>query len=130
MKAQAVELDFAGQDIYVGIDVHPSSWTVAIYTAHLEHKTFRQDPHPETLTRYLKRHFPGASYRGVYEAGYSDFWIPDALTAAGIDMMVINPADVPTTDRERSFKHDLVQESDQSPRPVCQKAIRLDPIRA
>ena len=108
MTVQASQLDFEGQDIYVGIDVHLSSWTVSIYTAHLEHKTFRQDARPETLIRYLSSHFPGASCHGVYEAGYSGFWIHDALTAAGIDMMVINPADVPTTDRERSFKHDPV----------------------
>ncbi len=60
MKAQASQLDFAVQDIYIGIDVHLSSWTVSIYSAHLEHKTFRQDPCPETLIRYLQRHFPGA----------------------------------------------------------------------
>ena len=108
MKAQASQLDFAVQDIYIGIDVHLSSWTVSIYSAHLEHKTFRQDPRPETLIRYLQRHFPGARYHGVYEAGYLGFWIHDALTAGGINMMVINPADVPTTGRERSFKHDPV----------------------
>jgi transposase len=108
MKTQATELDFSEQDIYVGLDVHLSSWTVSIYTAHLEHKTFRQDPDPVILLRYLKRHFPGGRYHGVYEAGYSGFWIHDVLTAAGMDMMVINPADVPTTDRERSFKHDPV----------------------
>jgi len=108
MKAQASQLDLSGQDIYVGLDVHLTSWTVSIYTAHLEHKTFRQDPRPEALIRYLKRNFPDAHYHGVYEAGYSGFWIHDALTAGGIDMIVINPADVPTTDKERSVKHDPV----------------------
>ena len=108
MKAQASQLDFEGQDIYVGIDVHLNSWTVSIYSSHLENKTCRQDPLPDTLLRYLKPYFPGARYHGVYEAGYVGFWIHEALAADGVDMMVINPADVPTTGRERSFKHDPV----------------------
>ncbi len=108
MKEQSTALDFTGEDIFVGIDVHLNSWTVSIYTAHLEHKTFRQDPSPEILMRYLRRHFPGARYIGVYEAGYCGFWIYEALSEAGMDMMVINAADVPTTDRERTYKHDPV----------------------
>ena len=108
MKDQSTALDFTGEDIYVGIDVHLNSWTVSIYTSHLEHKTFRQDPLPEVLMRYLRRHFPGAHYHGVYEAGYCGFWIYEALKEAGMEMMVINAADVPTTDRERTYKHDAV----------------------
>jgi len=108
MKDQSTALDFTGEDVFVGIDVHLRSWTVSIYTAHLEHKTFRQDPFPELLMRYLQRHFPGARYHGVYEAGYCGFWIHEALNEAGMDMMVINAADVPTTDRERTYKHDPV----------------------
>ena len=125
MKAQASQLDFEGQDIYVGIDVHLNSWTVSIYSSHLEHKTFRQDPLADTLLRYLKRHFPGARYHGVYEAGYVGFWIYEALAAEGVDRMVINPADVPTTGRERSFKHDPV---DARKLPRALRAGQLRPI--
>lgn len=85
MKEQTTALDFTGEDIYVGIDVHLNSWTVSIYTAHLAHKTFRQDPLPELLIRYLGRHFPGGRYHGVYEAGYCGFWIYEALSEAGMD---------------------------------------------
>jgi len=111
MKDQARELDFTGEDIYIGIDVHVNSWTVAIYTSKLYHKTFSQAAQPEPLVRYLHRHFPGGHYHGVYEAGYCGFWIYEALMAAGIDMMVINPADVPTTGHERVYKHDRADAS-------------------
>lgn len=122
MKDQSTALDFTGEDIYVGIDVHLNSWTVSIYTSHLEHKTFRQDPLPEVLMRYLRRHFPGAHYHGVYEAGYCGFWIYEALKEAGMEMMVINAADVPTTECERTYKHDAVEPSQIGPKSSIGRA--------
>jgi transposase len=108
MIAQPTWPDFTGQDIFVGLDVHLKSWTVSIYTSLFEHKTFRQNPCPEDLLRYLHRQFPGAEFHCVYEAGYSGFWIHQQLTAAGMNVIVINPADVPTTDKERTYKDDPV----------------------
>jgi transposase len=101
-------LSFAGQDIYVGLDVHRKSWTVSIYTAFFEHKTFNQPPKPDVLVRYLHRSFPEARYHAVYEAGYSGFWIYEALKSAGVEVIVINAADVPTTDKERTYKTNRV----------------------
>jgi len=37
-------LNFEGQSIFVGIDVHLKSWTVSIFTENLLHKTFSQPP--------------------------------------------------------------------------------------
>jgi hypothetical protein len=36
----AGRLDFAGDRIYVGIDVHKKQWNVSIMGAYMEHKTF------------------------------------------------------------------------------------------
>jgi transposase len=57
---------------------------------------------------YLKRNFPGASYKSVYEAGYCGFWIHDLLQEHGVQCLVVNPADVPTKDKERTKKTDRV----------------------
>ncbi len=38
------KLDFSGQQIYVGMDVHKNSWSVSIFTEQLEPKTFSQPP--------------------------------------------------------------------------------------
>ncbi len=57
---------------------------------------------------YLKRNFPQATYHCVYEAGYSGFWIQEQLRDTGVDCIVINPADVPTTHKESSSKSDRV----------------------
>jgi transposase len=102
------KLDFRGQHIYVGMDVHKKSWSVSIHTEHFEHKTFTQPPEVEKLTNYLQRTFPGATYHSVYEAGFSGFWLHDRLTEKGIHCMVVNPADVPTKDKERAGKADRV----------------------
>ena len=52
------KLDFGGQHIYVGMDVHKKSWSVSIHTEQFEHKTFTQPPEIEKLTYYLQRTFP------------------------------------------------------------------------
>jgi len=100
--------DFSGQHIYVGMDVHKKSWSISIMTEHSTHKTFSQPPDPAVLSNYMQRNFPGATYHAAYEAGYSGFWIHDQLRQNGIDCMVVNPADVPTKDKERSGKTDKV----------------------
>jgi len=102
------KLDFTGQQIYIGMDVHKKSWSVSIYTDQFEHKTFSQPPKVEVLMNYLKRNFPGAAYKTVYEAGFSGFWIHDQLQEQGVQCLVVNPADVPTKDKERAGKTDRV----------------------
>ncbi len=102
------KLDFTDQPIYIGLDVHKKSWSVSIFTQHCEHKTFSQPPEVDKLVYYLRRNFPGAQYHSVYEAGFSGFWIHDQLRAKGIECIVVNPADVPTRDKERSKKRDPV----------------------
>lgn len=105
---KANKLDFTGQHIYVGMDVHKKSWSISIHTEHFEHKTFTQPPEVDKLVNYLQRTFPGATCHSVYEAGFSGFWIHDRLQERGIDSMIVNPADVPTKDKERADKADRV----------------------
>jgi transposase len=108
MQMQIKTLDFTGQNIYAGIDTHKKSWKVSIYTDELYHKTFNQPPKPEILSRYLVKHFPNGTYYSVYEAGFCGFWIHDRLQSLGINSIVVNPADVPTTDKEKKQKTDKI----------------------
>ncbi len=100
------KLDFSSQSIYVGLDVHKKSWTVSIFSEQCEHKTFTQPPEVDKLVHYLKRNSPGAAYHAVYEAGFSGFWTHDELRDQGVNCIVANPADVPTTNKERTMKRD------------------------
>jgi len=103
---QSNELNFKGQNIYVGIDVHKKDWTVCIFSEHLEHKKFVQPPSAEALKTYLHRNFPGATYHSAYEAGFCGFHIHTSLLGLGINNIVVNAADVPTTHKEKSNKTD------------------------
>lgn len=69
-RVQSNKLDFSGQNIYVGIDVHLKSWSVAILSEHSVLKRFSQSPEPEALHKYLVSNYPGANYFSVYEAGF------------------------------------------------------------
>lgn len=97
---------YQGEQIYIGIDVHKKNWSVCILGERLEHKTYSQPPEPEVLIHYLQRHFPEATYHSAYEAGFCGFWIDRALKRYGIDNIVVSPADIPTTDKEKKRKGD------------------------
>jgi transposase len=58
--------------------------------------------------QYLHRNFPNANYHCVYEAGFTGFWTHRALSAAGIDCLVVNAADVPTTYKQHETKTDRI----------------------
>jgi len=106
MLTQRTELDFKGQNFFVGIDVHLKSWTVTILTEELMHKTFTQPANADILNNYLRRNFPGGTYYSVYEAGFSGFWTHYKLKGMGINNIVVNAADVPTSQKEKLQKDD------------------------
>ena len=106
MKKQYNPVSFKGQVIFVGIDVHKKQWTVTIQHCGRTQKTFTIDPEAEKLADYLNRNFPDAEYRSVYEAGFCGFEAHRALCKLGVQNIVINPADVPTSGKEREKKSD------------------------
>ncbi len=109
MQTETRLLDFRGQDVFVGLDVAKQSWKVSILVGTDQpHRTFTQPPQPEILAQYLRRNFPGAKYHCAYEAGFSGFWTHQALTSQGIECLVVNPADVPTTSKEKLCKTDRI----------------------
>ena len=106
MLQEIKTINFAGQDIYAGIDVHLKSWKVTILNELSEHKTFNQPPRTELLVNYLRRNFPNANYHCAYEAGFSGYWLHEQLKSEGINCLVVHPADIPTKDKERRQKED------------------------
>lgn len=105
------QLDFSGQSVYIGIDVHKKSWQITIILNGMKVKAFSMNPNPEELYNYLINHYPKANYYSVYEAGFSGFWADRQLQALGIKNMVVNPADVPTKSKERRKKTDKIDSS-------------------
>jgi len=106
MQVQRKELNFKGQNIYVGLDVHKKDWKVSIRSEELAYRTFSQPPKVKDLVSHLHRHFPGATYYSAYESGFSGFWAHRELIGQGVNSIVVHAADVPTTQKERTFKTD------------------------
>lgn len=105
---QSNKKSFKGQNIFIGIDVHKSTWSVAVVTeSGLIHK-HSQNASAQVLFDFLRKHFPDGSYHAVYESGFSGFSTYYALRELGIDCMVIHAADVPTTQYESVMKSDRI----------------------
>jgi len=100
------KLDFSSQDIFVGLDTHLKNWRVSIIVGESPFKTFSQDPYSKLLKNYLVKNFPNGNYYSAYEASFSGFGIHRDLLNLGIKNIVVNPADIPTTDKERKQKED------------------------
>ncbi len=106
MQKQNYKLDFKDEDIYCGIDAHLKSWTVSILVKGIICKTFSQEPKAETLLNYLATNYPSGNYHSAYEAGFCGFSAHRDLLRQGIKNIVVNPADIPTTDKEKKQKED------------------------
>lgn len=98
---------FKGIRIYVGIDVHKKSWYVTLYVENTFYKSYSMSPpSSEQLIGYLKEHFPGGEFHLVYEAGFSGYCLYDDLKEAGMECVVVSPADVPISNKDKKFKTD------------------------
>ena len=106
MRKQYSTVSFKGQVVYAGIDIHKKQWTVTIRHCGQASETFVMDPEAEKLAEHLKKNYPDAEYRSVYEAGFSGFEAHRTLCELGIQNIVINAADVPTSGKEREGKND------------------------
>jgi transposase len=101
-------LNFAGQTFYIGIDVHSTNWKVTIRSNGLKLHTTSIDPNPVKLKEYMQARYPEGTYNSVYEAGFSGYWAHRELEKLGFNNIIVNPADVPTTDKEKDCKNDPI----------------------
>ena len=105
---QRNKISFSGQKIFVGIDVHKRKWSVATITESGFERVHTQNASAQELIDFLHRHYPDGDYVAVYEAGFTGFSTYYSLAEAGIECLVIHPADVPTTQYENVMKTDKV----------------------
>ncbi len=64
------------------------------------------NPSPVNYIIILTKHYPGGTYYIVYEAGFCGFWPQRKFTELGINCIVVNPADVPSSNKEKVVKTD------------------------
>src|SRR5882672_8328677 len=101
-------IDFACKTLYVGIDVHQRDWQVATVHEDLCLGNHRMGANSGKLIEHLQGRYRGARLKCVYESSAWGFTLQRQLTAAGIDCIVVNAADVSTNDKERKRKTDKV----------------------
>lgn len=107
MEKKLQKIDFTDKTIYVGLDVHNNNWFATFLIGEVQlSKTF--EPDTKKFYKYLERNYPNAIVKVAYEAGYSGFWIHEELVDLGIDVIVVHPADIPTTDKEKRTKTDKI----------------------
>ena len=76
-------LSYAGERVYVGVDVHKETYTVTCVCHKQIVKTATVPAEPASLAASLLRWFPGATLSSAYEAGFSAFVLHRALTTGG-----------------------------------------------
>lgn len=122
MRQQSYKLDFNGANIYAGIDAHLKTWRISIMVNEIICKTFSQSAKAKDLKKYLDTNYPNGNYYSAYEAGFCGFAPHRQLEKLGINNIVVNPADVPTTDKERKQKEDS-RDSRKIARSLCNNEL-------
>jgi transposase len=119
MQTLSIDRPSACDDIailYVALELSKSSWLVALNAP----GSNKISKHPVTggdlagLLALIERARTAAEARAgrpvrvvsCYEAGYDGFWLHRALTGAGIENRVLDPASIPVDRRRRRAKTD------------------------
>jgi transposase len=92
----------------IQIDVHKVRWQVAVYYDGLILSNTSIEGSSEALITHLRKRYGEAQFSCVYESGPFGFTLCRNLWAAGLECIVVNPADVPGTDKEKRSKTDKV----------------------
>lgn len=100
------KIDFSGQNLYIGLDVHKKSWYVTVLSEQICLQNISQPPSVESLFIYLTSRYPGANYFSAYEAGFCGYSYHRSLIEHGISNIVINPADIPRSNKDSHIKTD------------------------
>lgn len=103
--------DYNGKTVYVGIDVHKKTYSVACVCDGVVVKKMSMEANAEGLCQFLLNYFPGARLHTAYEAGFSGFVLHRYLVGRGINNSVIHAAsiEISSRDRVKTDKRDAVK---------------------
>lgn len=92
--------------LYIGIDIHKKNWSVHIRSDISDHKSFTIPSNPSVLYEYVSRNFSGYEISLTYEAGCCGFSSARFFLQMGWQVTVVNPADIPTSNKQYYQKTD------------------------
>lgn len=92
--------------VFIGMDIHKRSWSLSIQTDLFFHKNFTMPPDANELANYVDTHFRGYEVALTYEAGCCGFSAARFFLNLGWEVLVVNPADIKKSDKDRYMKTD------------------------
>ncbi len=92
--------NYTGKTIFIGIDVHKSTYSVTAICDQEVIKRDRLKASPEALVQYCSKYFKGAQIKSAYEAGFSGFYLHRFLTKHNIENIVVHAASVEVSSRD------------------------------
>lgn len=94
--------------LYIGLDMHKRSWSISMQTDLFFHKSYSMPAEPNQLFEYVEHHFSDHEVHLVYEAGCCGFHAARYFLNLGWNVLVINPADIRRSDKDRYQKTDKI----------------------
>jgi len=124
-NSQVTQRSVSEDILYMGLDVHKNHINVTV----MSDQAVISQSHVaigdvESYVAGLQRKHPNSVLRAAYEAGFSGFATQRRLEALGVQTIVVNAADVPTTDKQRTSKSDRADSW-----KICH-ALRCDQLHA
>jgi len=92
--------------LFIGMDIHKKSWSVHLRTDLFDHKGFSMPPDASKLVDYVTNHFGDHEVSLTYEAGCCGFTAARYFLNMGWTVKVVNPNDVPRSDKQLYQKTD------------------------
>jgi hypothetical protein len=80
MKSEVKKIDYTGQEIYCGLDVHKKRWQITVCTKHtIQRSVSIERPFVQNLKRHLEKKYPGAftmlpTKRDLVDSGHTKLW--------------------------------------------------------
>ena len=94
--------------LFIGLDVHKKTWAVTIQEENIILKRFSIEADAEILINYISKHYSSHQVQCCYESCCCGFHIYHSLCKAGWDVLVVNPGDIPRSNKQSSTKTDKV----------------------
>src|SRR6478735_3695737 len=113
----------ADPKLFIGMDIHKKSWSAHIRTDLSDHKAINMPPEAEKLADYVTTHFNGHQVALTYEAGCCGFTAARYFLNLGWQVKVVNPSDVPRSDKQFYQKTDKLDS-----RNLC-KQLQKDQLK-
>ncbi len=103
--------DYTGRTVFVGIDVHKTTYSVAVVCDREIVKRDTMRAIPKALSDYLQKHFVGAQIHSAYEAGFSGLGLHRHLVEQGINNIVVHAAsiEIGARDKIKNDKRDALK---------------------